>query len=104
MYRDQVRDRRQKAKGRERPNGKRTYEPQKEMVVNVQRGSSRQIEEMKMTNRIRRVQVGHERWRQCRLPRRAGGERFLNTKSSKLTDGQIVKHIDMMKPELRSGR
>ena len=30
-------------------------------------------------------------------------ERYLNTRRSKLTDGQILKHIDMMKPELRSG-
>jgi len=41
-----------KAKNKVRPNGKRTYEPQKEeMVVNVQQGSSKQIEEMKMTKR-----------------------------------------------------
>ena len=26
-------------------------------------------------------------------------ERYLNTRSSKLTDGQMVKHIDMMEPE-----
>jgi len=56
MYRDQVRDERRKAKNKVRPNGKRTYEPQKEeMVVNVQQGSkqgsSKQIEEMEMTKK-----------------------------------------------------
>jgi hypothetical protein len=41
-----------KAKNKMGPNGKRTYEPQKEeMVVNVQQGSSKQIEEMEMTKR-----------------------------------------------------
>jgi hypothetical protein len=41
-----------KAKNKVGPNGKRTYEPQKEeMVVNVQQGSSKQIEEMGMTRR-----------------------------------------------------
>ena len=52
MYRDQVGDEDRKAKNKVRPNGKRTYEPQKEeMVVNVQQGSSKQIEEMVMTKR-----------------------------------------------------
>jgi hypothetical protein len=41
-----------KAKNKVRPMGKRTYEPQKEeMVVNVQQGSSKRIEEMEMTKR-----------------------------------------------------
>jgi hypothetical protein len=41
-----------KAKNKVGPNGKRTYEPQKEeMAVNVQQGSSKRIEEMGMTRR-----------------------------------------------------
>jgi hypothetical protein len=46
-----MKDKRAKNK-KVRPNGKRTYEPQKEeMVVNVQRGSSKQMEEMVMTKK-----------------------------------------------------
>ena len=49
-----------KAKNKVRPNGKRTYDPkEEEMVVNVQQGSSKRIEEMEMTkDRTRRVQSG----------------------------------------------
>jgi hypothetical protein len=77
MYRDQVRDRNTKAKDRERPNGKRTFEPPKRNGRKCATGQQ-QTNKRKWRwriDRIRRVQNGRERWRPC-MPRRAGESGF----------------------------
>ena len=104
MYRDQVRDERQKSKEQKskdqmesaHTSPKRRYG--RKCATRQQQANRRNGDDEKTESDT--CKVGRENMETIWVAPSCRDEQYLNTRRSKLTNGQIVKQIDMMKPEL----